>query len=69
MVNYYPFYHWGQKSRGFPIKIDILIIYDFHQLEVVEHRYAGREDIKRDGFRFKDPKYKPPALLEIIKIM
>ena len=64
-----PFYFWPTVEGKNPIKIDILIIYDFNKLEVVEHQYEGREgEIKRDGFIFKDKKNGKDAVLGIIKL-
>lgn len=45
----HPLYHWGNKLNGYPIKIDILIIYDMDKLEIIEHSYEGKDDIKKDG--------------------
>lgn len=62
------FYHWPLKERGYPVRIDIIIIYDLDQLDEVEHRYEGRDEIKRDGFVFKNPDNKPTAILGILLI-
>lgn len=65
-----PFYFWAVADRGYPIRIDIMIIYDYSKLEQVEHTYQGREnEIKRDGFCFKDQNNKNKAILGIIKIL
>ena len=65
-----PFYYWPLADRKEPIRIDLAIIYDLSRLEVVEHRYKGREaEIKRDGFVFRDPGRKRDAILGIIKIL
>ncbi|MCW1908388.1 MAG: hypothetical protein KIH63_003540 [Candidatus Saccharibacteria bacterium] len=64
----YGFYHSAIGAHGYPVKIDILTIYDAHQLDEVVHQYAGRDDIKRDGFVFKNPENKPAAVLGIIQI-
>ncbi|OFZ49424.1 MAG: hypothetical protein A2381_12470 [Bdellovibrionales bacterium RIFOXYB1_FULL_37_110] len=63
-----PFYSWPIKFGRNPIKIDLVIIYDLNQLEMVEHQYIGRDDLKKDGFIFKYPDRKDDALLGIIKI-
>jgi len=62
------FYHSSIGVHGRPMRIDILTIYDASQMEVVEHRYEGRDDIKQDGFIFKNPGHKADALLGMIKI-
>jgi hypothetical protein len=65
-----PFYYWPISDRGYPVRLDIAIIYDRSKLSVVEHRYEGREnELKKDGFVFRDPDHKPEAILGIIKIL
>ena len=65
-----PFYFWPIADRGKPIRVDIAIIYDLNQLEVVEHRYEGREnEVKRDGFVFRNRENKARSILGIIKIL
>jgi len=65
-----PFYFWPIADRNKPIRIDIAIVYDLSKLKIVEHRYKGREqELKKDGFVFKDPDNKPDAILGIIKIL
>lgn len=64
-----PFYYWCIKDRGFPVRVDILILYDPDQLAVVEHRYKGREDTKTDGYVFKYPNHKSKAILGVVKIL
>jgi len=63
------FYRWPKKSRGYPVKVDIIIIYDPNKLKTITHRYKWRRDIKRDGFVFKNQKNKKGAILGIIKII
>lgn len=62
------FYHSAKEVHGYPVRIDIIIIYDASQLEQISHQYEGREDIKDDGFTFKDLNNKAQAVLGIIKI-
>lgn len=62
------FYHGAKAIHGAPVRIDLLTIYDASQFKSVAHRYEGRDDIKRDGFVFKNPSDKPAAVLGIIKI-
>ena len=65
-----PFYFWPIADRNKPIRIDIAIVYDRSKLRIVKHRYKGREnELKKDGFVFKDPDNKPDAILGIIKIL
>ncbi|HVX48071.1 MAG TPA: hypothetical protein VHA05_01810 [Candidatus Saccharimonadales bacterium] len=63
------FYHGSKEIHGEPVRIDILTIYDATQLKAVVHQYEGRDDIKRDGYIFKNPDNKAAALLGIIKIV
>lgn len=63
------FYHSAKAIHGQPVKIDILIVYDADKLEQVHHQYKGRDDIKNDGFAFKNSNSKPDALLGIIQII
>lgn len=62
------FYHGAKAIHGAPVRIDLLTIYDASQLKAVVHQYEGRDDIKRDGFVFKNPDNKAASLLGIIKI-
>jgi hypothetical protein len=62
------FYHSAKAVHGYPVRIDIAIVYDADQLEQVVHRYEGRDDIKDDGFAFKNSENKAAAVLGIIKI-
>lgn len=62
------FYHGSIEIRGRPTRLDIVTIYDATLLRAVFHQYDGREDRKRDGFRFVDPEHKADAVLGVIKL-
>lgn len=62
------FYHSAIGVHGRPMRIDIITIYDAEQMQQVFHQYKGREDIKDDGFVFKQPGSKSDAVLGIIKL-
>jgi len=62
------FYHGAIEIRGHPVRLDIVTVYDATRLRAVLHRYAGRQDWKRDGFRFVDPDHKAAAVLGVIKL-
>lgn len=62
------FYHSAKAVHGYPVRIDVVIIYDAAQLDQVFHRYEGRDDIKDDGFVFRSPEDKVRAVLGVIKI-
>lgn len=64
----YGFYHSALGFHGRAVRIDILTIYDANQMQEVLHHYEGRDDIKEDGFTFKDPANKTQALIGIIRI-
>jgi hypothetical protein len=65
-----PFYYWPIVDREKPVRIDLALIYDVDQLERVEHRYEGREnELKKDGFVFKNSDKKRDALMGIMKIL
>lgn len=60
------FYHGSLEIHGHPTRLDLVTIYDATQLRAVLHRYEGRADHKRDGFRFLEPGRKSEAVLGII---
>ncbi len=64
----YGFYHSAIGVHGKPQRIDILTIYDATKMTKVVHQYEGRDDIKEDGYAFKDTKNNADALTGIIKI-
>ena len=64
-----PFYTYPIQEGRKPIRIDIVIVYDIAKLRCVVHRYEGRNDVKRDGFVFKDPENKPTAVKGIVKVL
>lgn len=64
----YGFYHSAIGVHGRPERIDIVTIYDARLMEEVAHQYKGRDDIKRDGFVFKEPHNKAAAVLAVIQI-
>jgi hypothetical protein len=62
------FYYYPIADRNSPVRVDIAIVYDLEQLEVVEHQYEGRADIKRDGYVFKHED-RPGAVLAMLKLL
>ena len=44
------FYHSSKAVHGYPMRIDIVIVYDATKMNQVIHQYEGREDLKDDGF-------------------
>ena len=63
------FYHSSKAVHGYPVRIDIVLVYDATKMNQVTHQYEGRDDLKDDGFSFKDPDNKSDALLGIIKLL
>lgn len=63
------FYASPLKERGYPVRVDILIIYDSKQLKAVTYSPVGHKGrIMRDGFVFRNPDNKVASILGIIKI-
>ncbi len=62
------FYASPLKTRGYPVGVDIITIYDPKQLKAVVHQPENHSHIKRDGFVFKDPANKPATVKAIFKI-
>ena len=67
----WPNYHLTWREPYHPIRIDIIIIYDPTKFEQIEFSYAGREheEMRSDGWVFKDPEHKAEAIKGIIKIL
>lgn len=63
------FYHSAKATHGYPVRIDVVTIYDADQLNQVLHQYEGRDDIKDDGFSFKEDVNKSRSVLGIIKLL
>lgn len=64
------FYHSAIAIHGYPMRIDIVSVYDPKKLEQIKFTYEGREHEgqRDDGFAFKDSNNKSEALKAIIKI-
>lgn len=64
------FYRSPLQERGYPVRVDILTIYDPKQLKAVTYSPIGQKDrIMRDGFVFRDPSNKPATIKAIFKIV
>jgi len=64
------FYRSPLKERGYPVRVDVLTIYDPKQMKAVTYSQNGHSGrIMRDGFVFKNPNNKAAAILGIIKIV
>lgn len=54
-------------KRGFePRRVDLYIVYDADQMENIPYEKKGK--IKKDAFRFKDPKNKHKAVKAVIRV-
>jgi hypothetical protein len=62
------FYHSAKAIHGYPVRIDVVTIYEAKKLDQISHQYEGRDDIKDDGFAFKNPNDKSRAVLGVIRI-
>jgi hypothetical protein len=67
------FYENVLFDRGYRLRLDLLLIYDLHQLVQAEKVDKDKPDVSPHLvpylFRFKDPEHKPEALLGIIKLL
>ncbi len=66
---FWGFYHSALGVHGYSMRIDLVTIYDADQMEHVLHQYESRDDIKDDGFVFKNSENRVDALKAIIKIL
>ena len=69
----YHFYEYTPFDRGYPARIDILMLYHADKLELARPVNGTaprvREDLERYLYRFKDPSSKTEALAGIVKIL
>lgn len=67
------FYENVLLDRGYRLRLDLLVIYDLHQLmpaEKIDPALPGVEPhLETYMFRFRDPARKPQALLGIVKLL
>jgi hypothetical protein len=70
------FYGGTRLERGFPLRLDLVLIYDLEHLEMaatprdrgpIENSPGGLQDCCL--FRFRDPDRKSEALLGIVKLL
>ena len=64
----YGFYYSAISIHGRPVRIDMVLVYDAEQMQQIPHAYQDRDDIKDDGYIFKNLHDKTSALIGIIKI-
>ena len=64
-----PFYTWPLQNGKKPTRLDLMTVYDAGKLEVVEHMYEGRNEVKKDGFIFKNQENKSETILAIVKLL
>jgi hypothetical protein len=68
----YHFYEHAPIDRGYPIRVDILIIYDFNKLEKGKFLCKGkkmRKELEECLWKFADNKNKTDALVAVVKIL
>ena len=67
------YYENAPLDRGYPVRIDILIIYDSDMLELAEPKIPGTTGLdphlEKYLYKFKDRSSKNEALLGIVKIL
>lgn len=59
-------HHSAIGDRGYGVHVDLVLVYDYSQLDMVMNLYEHHPT--SDGFVFKDPDNKRAALLGVIKI-
>jgi hypothetical protein len=59
-------HHSAMGDRGYGVHVDLILVYDYQQLDMVMNLYDHHQ--ASDGFVFKHPENKPAALLGVIKI-
>lgn len=59
-------YHSAMGDRGYGVHVDLILVYDYEQLDMVMNLYDHHAT--SDGFVFKHPDNKQGALLGVIKI-
>lgn len=60
-------HHSAKGDRGYGVHVDLVLVYDYEQLDMVMNLYSHHPT--SDGFVFKNPHGKPAALLGVIKIL
>jgi hypothetical protein len=60
-------HHSAIGDRGHGVHVDLVLIYDYKQLDMVMNLYVHHPT--SDGFTFRDPENKQAALLGVIKIV
>lgn len=67
------FYENTLLDRGYRLRLDLLVVYDLHQLVKADKIDKTKPDVAEHLvsylFRFRDPEHKPQALLGIIKLL
>ena len=61
------FYEGAKEDRGYPVRVDIIILYDPQKLKMIKKVYGNQEE--SDCFTFKDSKNKTKALLGVIRVL
>ena len=61
------FYEGALEDRGYPIRIDVVVVYDLAQLEKIDIKYENG-DIGEGDYKFRFPERKADAVLGIIQV-
>ncbi len=67
----YNFYEHAPRDRGYPVRIDLLLIYDLSKLELAIPIDSSKKRHSFDKFlyKFKDRDNKKDALMRVVKIL
>ena len=69
----YDFYENAPQDRGYPVRIDILILYDYRKLKPAKLNNSGATRVapplEKYLYKFKDRANKKDAILGIVKIL
>ena len=69
----YDFYENAPQDRGYPVRIDLLVLYSTNKLELAKLKNPASEEadprLAKYLYKFKDSKNKRGALLGVIKIL
>ncbi len=61
------FYEGALEDRGYPMRVDLMVIYDMEQLELVPIDYDGK--IGDDAYKFKNLGNRADAVLGFISVL
>ncbi len=67
------FYHGAPLDRGYPVRIDFLMLYDPTKLARARKRFPGaksvRRGLSRNLYKFREPSHRRTALRGLVEIL